>query len=196
MNRSRGYTLLELMMVVALIGFSMAIALPTLSTAMAEQKQSEGALQVVSVFRSARAMAIRRGTPTVVSFQGAGQFWIIPAVRQPGVVASCSSVNWPGQPVPAGSELDFAAGTGPFGERFSWNRFGVNATFNVAPLPAAICYSPLGRVYLSVNGLVGPFTDLQGAAPGGAVVITVGRAFGRARRVIVPLGSGMPRLGT
>lgn len=195
MEKARGYTLLELMMVVVLIGLSMAIALPTMSTAMAEEKQSEAALQVVSVFRTARSMAMRRGTPTIVSFSGTGQFWMIPARRLPGVVSSCGSVNWPAEPVPATSELDFLAGTGPFGETFAWNVHGIAATFNVAT-PAAVCYSPLGRVYVSTTGIAGPYSDLQAAAPGGAVVVTVRRSFGNARLAVIPMGSGMPRLAT
>lgn len=196
MVRQRGYTLIELMMVVVLIGISMAIAIPTMSTAMAETRQSEAALQVVSVFRTARAMAMRRGTPTVVSFVGTGEFWIIPARRLPGVVASCTSVNWPGEPVPAGTELDFALGTGPNGESFSWRAHGITATYNVGAT-GAVCFSPLGRVYVSTGGGIGgPYSDAQNAAPGGAVEILVRRAFGNPRRAIVPMGSGMPRLKT
>jgi prepilin-type N-terminal cleavage/methylation domain-containing protein len=202
MVRQRGYTLIELMMVVVLIGISMAIAIPTMSTAVAETRQSEAALEVLSVFRSARAMAMRRGTPTLVSFVGAGQFWIMPARRAPGVVASCTSVDWPAELVflgllPGfGTELDFAAGTGPNGETFSWLTHGITATYNVGP-PGAVCYSPLGRVYLSTTGAItGPYSDAQNAAPGGAVEIQVRRAFGNPRLAIVPMGSGMPRLRT
>lgn len=200
MDRQRGYTLLELMTVVILIGISMAIAIPTASTAVAETRQSEAALEVVSVFRTARSLAMRRGTPVIVSFLGTGQFWITPARRLPGVVASCTSVNWPAERVfwNPPTELDFAAGTGPRGVGFAWVAYGITATFNVA-LPAAVCFSPLGRVYLSTTGDGGPYSDVQSAAPGGAVQIDVARglgALGNPRRVIVPMGSGMARVRT
>ncbi len=197
MDRQRGYTLIELMMVVILIGISMAIAIPTASTAVAETRQSEAALEVVSVFRTARSMAMRRATPVIVSFLGTGRFWITPARRLPGVVASCTSVNWPVERAfwNPPTELDFGAGTGPKGETFAWLAYGMNATFNV-PLPAAICFSPLGRVYISTTGDGGPYSDVQSDAPGGAVQIDVRRAFGNPRRVIVPMGSGMARMRT
>lgn len=194
MDRTRGYTLLELMMVVVLIGISVAIALPTMSTAMAEQKQGDAAMQVITVFRTARDIAMRRGTPTLVLAAAPGRFWIVPAPRQPGVVSSCGSADWLvlAVPLPA-TNLDLVAGTGPFGERFDWNRYGISAAFNVAA--PAVCYSPLGRVYLSVAGAGGPYSDAQGAVAGGALVVTINRTFSNARRVVVPMGSGMPRLG-
>lgn len=192
----RGYTLLELMTVVALIGISMSIAIPTMSTALAETRQSEAALQVISVFRSARALAMKRGTPVLVSFVGAGQFWIRPARRQPGVVASCTSVGWAGEPPPPAADLDLAAGTGPNLESYSWATHGITATFNVGAT-GAVCFSPLGRVYLSTSGVIGgPYSDAQNAAPGGAVQINVTRPNAFPRIVVVPMGSGMPRLRT
>lgn len=194
MDRQRGYTLIELMMVVALIGISMAIAVPTMSTSLAETRQAEAALEVVSVFRSARAMAMRRGTPTLAAWNGAGRFWLVPARRVPGAILTCGGVNWPAEPPMPTAELDLVAGTSTIDQDAAWDAYGITAAFNVAN--GAICYSPLGRVYISVNGVNGPWSDAQNAAPGGALQVLVNRPNSNPRRVIVPMGSGVARLRT
>ena len=67
----------------------------------------------------------------------------------------------------------------------------------VGGLPGALAGKAARVVYLSTTGgIAGPYDDAQNAAPGGAVEILVRRAFGNARRAIVPMGSGMPRLRT
>ncbi|MBI2898058.1 MAG: prepilin-type N-terminal cleavage/methylation domain-containing protein [Deltaproteobacteria bacterium] len=198
MNRDRGYTLLELMLVVLLIGISMALAMPSISTAMAEQTQSNASLSVLDVFRTARSRAIQSGAPTLVLATAApsGEFWILQAPQTPGVVVGCSSVNWVAlaglQQIPLNTVLNFD----DLAADEEWNAFGINVIFNGGAGTPGVCYTPLGRVYYSANGAAGPFSDAQGAAPGGALTIGVRRTQNAITRdVVVPLGSGMPRLG-
>ena len=62
----RGFTLVELLVVLALSMFLILITMPTLSTMMNRGKLTGAAQEIGSVLRLARLEAIKRGVPTVV----------------------------------------------------------------------------------------------------------------------------------
>jgi type IV fimbrial biogenesis protein FimT len=66
MRRNSGFSLTELMVVIAIIGLTAAIATPNMIDWLSRRKQSTSARDVLSTMEFARAIAIRRnGTATV-----------------------------------------------------------------------------------------------------------------------------------
>jgi type II secretion system protein H len=78
-SREGGFTLIELMVAVAVMGVLMAIAIPTVATHMAQQELAGSAQQVMDVLRDARDSAVNEGQPRYVLFEagdpGAYEIW-------------------------------------------------------------------------------------------------------------------------
>lgn len=70
-RRSRGFTLLELMVVVTIIALFAALALPVAADVIRDQRTRGDAMEVVNALRMARARAMGRGSAILVRFGNA-----------------------------------------------------------------------------------------------------------------------------
>ncbi len=65
-RKQEGFTLIELMIVVAIIGILAAIAIPNFVAYQAKSRQSEAKVNLGAIFTSATAFAAEQSTPTYV----------------------------------------------------------------------------------------------------------------------------------
>ena len=127
-RKQEGFTLIELMIVVAIIGILAAIAIPNFVAYQAKSKQSEAKISLGAIYTSAVAFGAEQATTTFMptAAQGIGaigwapsgtprySFWYMvnsAAVQFPNTtIASCNAVPTTGGTTVAASASGFTAG--------------------------------------------------------------------------------------
>jgi len=197
----RGFTLAELLTVVAIIGILAAAASPSFVRLMRDRRVSDAAQQMADMYRGARARAMGRGSAIVVRWNAAasmptqanpaGHLTMREAVLGSGVGAllpstSCAATSW----------LDTSATSRyvmAFDERRK--RFEPSAavfqTAQGGTLPyVEICYTPRGRTFIRYTA-AGNFLPLASVPR-----IQVANTTTALRRYIILPPNGVARLVT
>ena len=201
--RRAGFTLFELMAVVLIVMVAMALAAPSVTTALAEKRTGQVALDLVRLGRRARADSIAYGRAHVLRYSAAGAggaFGRVQLFR--GIAGGCNTNDW----VPifaAGAACGSASSTCVDELDASASRYRLGGSDSLLSAPAGfaavdICYQPSGVMMYSPNGGVTRFTANNSPALGGGFVFTIvrqrsGATEGPARWVVFPLG-GTPRI--
>jgi type IV fimbrial biogenesis protein FimT len=182
--RHRGFTLIELMIGVALLGLLMMLAFPTFTTMMHNARLRAVAESILSGLQGARAEALKRNqtaefllmadAPDEANFAAfaantTGPGWAVRILDAAGVpvdfVEARSGLEGSGQSDPAELYARVSAANLPAGGTIRFNSLGrtnvgtVNATFDVQPSDANLCRANNGpnrclRVVVTPGGRV------------------------------------------
>ncbi|HET9930856.1 MAG TPA: prepilin-type N-terminal cleavage/methylation domain-containing protein [Polyangiaceae bacterium] len=189
LRASRGFTLVELMVVVLIVAILAVIAVPSVVERMRERRSSEAAQRIAGLYRGARMRAMGRGSAVMVSYDQ-GSFIVREAVRPP----PADNPQCTGEPWSSCTNNDWS-NTKNYSElsRFAPTKRSEYEGLTLAAIPSTttridICFTPMGRAYTRADNL--PFSTpmVQVAS------FNVGRSGSAITRTVMVLPNGVARV--
>lgn len=181
-RKLRGFTLIELMVVVVIVGILAVIAVPSVTDRLRERRSQEAAERIALLYRTARMRAMGRGGAVFVRFTSGGFFMfeaVAPMQGDPSCVLPFTGCANPPQTTEV-TRLDL-----PNRSEYS----GIAVAEGASRTELEVCYSPLGRAF--VRGA--PADPLAPLASVLTFDVNRGSGAGLTRRVTV-LPNGIARV--
>jgi len=198
-RKQRGFTLIELMVVVVIIAILAVIAVPLFAARFQEQRVRQNAQRIAEIYRGARARALGRGAAILVQKTG-GTIRVLEGVQGSSgstlaettncgnlPTRGCITNNWGN--VGSGSTIGTARELSSFSLT---DGLSSTTTFGgAAPDTLNICFSPAGLTWVNTGTT---WSSLNWAPMQGAASISVTKT-GNLKYDVIVLPNGSARLG-
>jgi len=172
-GRARGFTLVELMVVVVIIAVVAALTIPNITRRMKERRAGEAAQKVALLFQQARTQAMGRGSAVLVRYTqplGRAMIELREAQRGTGVAAGCEALPMPSCTNTAWNNVDaplqqYRVLTSlDLTRHAEYEEVSIDM-FDAANVQAAfvdICFTPMGRTFVRTSDALafGPLTGI------------------------------------
>jgi prepilin-type N-terminal cleavage/methylation domain-containing protein len=166
--RAAGFSLIELMVVVVIIGVLAALAIPSLSLASYERDTFNDAGAIMQLFREARARAVGRGSATLVSISAnptaatpdRGTFELYEAVGANLVpLTTCKyPTNWNLAGMTPLDGVNLNGSIEQLANIAAQPNFYTSTPTKTAFNYGYVCYTPLGRSYVNTGATAASVT--------------------------------------
>jgi len=186
----RGFTLVELMVVVVIITSLTALAIPSILNQMRDRRTRQAAEEIAAIYRQARLRALGRGSAVLVRYAN-GSYETREAVlggTTPNCVqlpvASCTTPVWTTASTTSQRLSLWSPPAGIDSEVFANqpSTFSGDLTGSATTGPFDVCFTPMGRTLASLNNAV-TFQPMSGVP---AIRVSRSNFAGLKRHVLVP----------
>jgi prepilin-type N-terminal cleavage/methylation domain-containing protein len=157
-RQSAGFSLIELMVVVTIVGIMSAAIVPAMGDVLADHRAASAAMDVLRLARRARSLTLANGTAYMLTAQRADPASLGSLTLVQGMNARCLQTLWNAAVGRPGETIGLGAGMAYYNPIAGGRPLGTDANRQVIVLQPSIdggnvvsvqiCYQPNGEVYI------------------------------------------------